>query len=217
MEPASLTTWLQPLQLRTQSIQSVWKCQVLFRILQTFKNLNLLFIGQMIKSQSEECLAQNESNISVGVHVGSSLIKVKDTHLMDNNQPVADILCWRLHETGKATSARIAALGWGLLSQFSPFRYFPIFSEWSKQWLPVWYQVNIWQVSPQLSCGDTWQIWTWLKLSDLYFCQIKISRNGEINERSFSNPHPRVAMLAHLPLLCPTKPRRHEASGYQQI
>ena len=97
MEPASLTTWLQPLQFTTQSIQSVWKCQVLFRILQTFKNLNLLFIGQMIKSQSEKCLAQNESNISVGVHVGSSLVKVKDTHLMNNNQPVAEILCWRLH------------------------------------------------------------------------------------------------------------------------
>ena len=96
MEPASLTTWLQPLQLRTQSIQSVWKCQVLFRILQTFKNLDLLFIGQMIKSQSEKCSSQNESNISVGVHVGSSLIKVKDTHLMNNNQPVAEILCWRL-------------------------------------------------------------------------------------------------------------------------
>ena len=24
----------------------------------------------------------------------------------------------------------------------------------------------------------------------LYFCEIKISGNGEINERSFSNPHP---------------------------
>ena len=50
----------------------------------------------MIESQSEKCLAQNESNISVGVHVGSSLMKVKDTHLMNNNQPVAEILCWRL-------------------------------------------------------------------------------------------------------------------------
>ena len=54
----------------------------------------------MIKSQSEKCLAQNESNISVGVHVGSSLIKVKDTHLMNNNQPVAEILCWRLGKPG---------------------------------------------------------------------------------------------------------------------
>ena len=50
----------------------------------------------MIESQSEKCLVQNESSISVGVHVGSSLTKVKDTHLMNNNQPVAEILCWRL-------------------------------------------------------------------------------------------------------------------------
>ena len=96
MEPASLTTWVQPVQLRSQSIQSVWKYQVLFRILQTFKNLNLLFIGQMIESRSEKCLAQNESFNSVGVHVGSSLTKVKDTHFVNNNQPVAEILCWRL-------------------------------------------------------------------------------------------------------------------------
>ena len=80
---------------------------------------------------------------------------------------------------------------WGLLSQFSPFRYFPSFSELWKEWLPEWYQVHIWQVSPQLRCGDTWQIWTWFKVSNLYFCKIKISRNGELNERSFSNHHPR--------------------------
>ena len=49
-------------------------------------------------------------------------------------------------------------------------------------------------MSPQLSCGDTWKIWTWLKLSNLYFCKIKISRNGEINKRGFSNPHPRPTL-----------------------
>ena len=53
---------------------------------------------------------------------------------------------------------------------FSVPLFSAFFNEWLKQWLPVWYQVHIWQVSPQLSCGDTWQIWTWLKLSDLYFC-----------------------------------------------
>ena len=76
----------------------------------------------------------------------------------------------RVPQMAELPSSACIALGWGLLSQYSPFRYFPIFSEWSKQWLPVWHQVHIWQVSPQLSCGDTWQIWTWLKLSDLYFC-----------------------------------------------
>ena len=34
------------------------------------------------------------SNISVGIHVGSSLVKMEDTHLMNNNQPMAEILCW---------------------------------------------------------------------------------------------------------------------------
>ena len=82
--------------------------------------------------------------------------------------------------------------GWGLLSQYSPFRFFPNFSDWSKHSLFVWYNGHIWQVSPQLSCRDIWQIWTWLKVYKLYFGLIKISRNGEINERSFSNPHSRT-------------------------
>ena len=57
-------------------------------------------------------------------------------------------------------------------------------------------------MSPQLSCGDTWQIWTRLKIFNLKFYKIKISSNGEINERSFSNPHPWPlvpARLASLP------------------
>ena len=64
---------------------------------------------------------------------------------------------------------QVRCQGWGLLRQFSPFCYFPKFSEWSKQCLAAWYHVHIWQVSPQLSCGDTWQIWMWLKVSILYF------------------------------------------------
>ena len=45
--------------------------------------------------------------------------------------------------------------GWGLLSQFPPFRYFPKFSTSSKHTLTIDYHVYIWQVSPQLSCGGT--------------------------------------------------------------
>ena len=48
--------------------------------------------------------------------------------------------------------------GWGLLSQFPPFRYFPNFSVSLKHTLPIEYRVYIWQVSPQLSCGGTCQI-----------------------------------------------------------
>ena len=80
--------------------------------------------------------------------------------------------------------------GWGLLSQFLPFRYFPNFSALSKQTLAIEYHVYIWQVSPQLSCGDTCQIWMWFEKSNMYFCHIENFAYGEINERSFSNPHP---------------------------
>ena len=81
--------------------------------------------------------------------------------------------------------------GWGLLSQFPPFRYFPIFSALSNHTLAIEYHVYIWQVSPQLSCGDTCQIWMWFEESNMCFCQVENFAYGEINERSFSNPHPR--------------------------
>ena len=81
-------------------------------------------------------------------------------------------------------------LGWGLLSQFSPFRYFPHFPLLSKQKLAIEYHVCIWQVSPQLCCGDTCQIWMWFRESNRYFCEIENFAYGEISERSFSNPHP---------------------------
>ena len=42
----------------------------------------------------------------------------------------------------------------------------------------------------QLSCGDTCQIWMWCKESNMHFCKIENFAYGEINERSFSNPHP---------------------------
>ena len=80
--------------------------------------------------------------------------------------------------------------GWGLLRQFLPFRYFPIFLALSKHTLDIEYYVYIWRVSPQLSCGDTCQIWMWFKESNSYLCKIENFACGEINERSFSNPHP---------------------------
>ena len=81
-------------------------------------------------------------------------------------------------------------LGWGLLSQFSPFRYFPHFPLLSKQTLAIEYHVYIWQVSAQLSCGDNCQIWMWFRESNRYFCKIENFAYGEISIRSFSNPPP---------------------------
>ena len=42
-----------------------------------------------------------------------------------------------------------------------------------------------------VSCGDICEIWMWFGESNMYFCKIKNFTNREINERSFSNPHPR--------------------------
>ena len=80
--------------------------------------------------------------------------------------------------------------GVGLLSQFPPFRYFPNFSESQKHTLAIEYRVHIWQVSPQLRCGGTCQIWMWLKWSNRCIYKIEYSAYGEIKERSFNNPHP---------------------------
>ena len=84
----------------------------------------------------------------------------------------------------------IRARVWGLLSQFPPFRYFPNFSASPKCKLPIDYHIYFWQVSPQLSCGDTCQIWMWYRESNWYFCKIEKFAYGEINERSFGNPQP---------------------------
>ena len=80
--------------------------------------------------------------------------------------------------------------GLGLISQFPPFRYFPNFSASPKCKLPIDYHIYFWQVSPQLSCGDTCQIWMWYRESNWYFCKIEKFAYGEIDERSFSNPQP---------------------------
>ena len=101
-----------------------------------------------------------------------------------NNQDNTRVILYSVH------ASLCVALGWGLLSQFPPFRYFPNFSALSKQTLAIEYHVYIWQVSPQLSCGDTCQIWMWFEKSYMYFCHIENFAYGENNERSFSNPHP---------------------------
>ena len=38
--------------------------------------------------------------------------------------------------------------------------------------------------------GDTWQIWTWFKVSNLHFRQVIFSRKGWIYEGILGNPHP---------------------------
>ena len=75
-----------------------------------------------------------------------------------------------------------------VINQYPPFHYFPNFSASPKYMLAFQYHVRIWQVSPQLSCYATCQIWMWCKESNRYFCRIVNLACGEINEWRFSNP-----------------------------
>ena len=58
--------------------------------------------------------------------------------------------------------------------------------------LVIEYHTYIWRVLPQLSCGDTCQIWMWCKGSKRHFGRIENFAYREINEQSYSNPHPRI-------------------------
>ena len=99
---------------------------------------------------------------------------------------------------GLRTSATLhPAQEWGLLSQFPLFRYFSHFSASPKYMLAIKYHVHIWQVSPQLSCGDICQIWMWCEESNRYFSRMENFAYGQINERSFSNPHTRIGGLSY--------------------
>ena len=64
----------------------------------------------------------------------------------------------------------------------APFRYFPNFSPLSKYTSDLEYHVYIWQVSPQLSCGNNCQIWMWFKEHNRYICKIENYAYGEINQ-----------------------------------
>ena len=60
----------------------------------------------------------------------------------------------------------------------------------SKYLLDYLHHIHIWQVSPQLSCGNTCQIWTWYTIASMYFGdaeKLGKRRNGG-NWLSNSNP-----------------------------
>ena len=81
----------------------------------------------------------------------------KWNHILKKNYPVVYGLMWY------CGLLILGHVGWGWLNQFTPFHYHPNSSVLSKHALAIKYQGNIWQVSPQLSYGDTCQIWTWFK------------------------------------------------------
>ena len=61
------------------------------------------------------------------------------------------------------------------------------FLELTKHWLPTKYHIHIWQVSPQLSCGYTDQIYMWFNGSNIYFAKSNIPK-GEIIIRILVSP-----------------------------
>ena len=85
--------------------------------------------------------------------------------------------------------------GGGVISQFPLFHYFLNFSVSPKYTLAIENHVHIWQVSLQLRCSDTCQIWMWHKESNRYFWQIKYFVYDKVNKLSSSNPQPRSPVM----------------------
>ena len=113
------------------------------------------------------------------------------------------------HSTGKVS---ILKRGPGFISSgvgvTEPISSIPLLSNFStslKYMSPIEYHIYIWQVSLQLSCGDTCQISMWCKESNRYFCMIENFAYGGINEGNFSNPHPRPPKVSEDVLLLDTE------------
>ena len=70
--------------------------------------------------------------------------------------------------------------GRGLLSHFTPIRYFPFFLHREE---PTCYPI-LHPYLTSVSSADTWQIWIWFKESNRHFCKIENFACGKINERS---------------------------------
>ena len=64
-----------------------------FKISQTFKCLDLHCLGQKTVIQSDKGLAKIAEAASPRRHAETSPVKVKDTQLMNNKLPPAEILC----------------------------------------------------------------------------------------------------------------------------
>ena len=84
----------------------------------------------------------------------------------------------------------VLVLGWGLLklrSSISPYAKFSISQKYLLHSLNLF---HIWQVSPQLSCGDTCQIWTWYSIAHMYFDDVENWENNGTEEMGLVTPTP---------------------------
>ena len=128
----------------------------------------------------------SRSSARVATLVRSAMISSNDLPmLLESTEAMSPSMSLRAGQCRQLTD-----LGWGLLSQFSPFRYFPHFPLLSKQTLAIEYHVYIWQVSPQLSCCDTCQIWMWFRESNRYFARSKILLTEKLANGALVTPTP---------------------------
>ena len=149
------------------------------------------------KSRADSRFAPNQWETSLQSNAISHWLCTISHNLTDD-----DSVLWCIHASPTLLCHIITSLwciynqpdavgqGWGSLSQFPPLRYFPNFSALSKHAFAIDYHIYIWQVSLQLSCSGTCQIWMWFKESRRHFRKMENFAYGEINEWSFSNPHP---------------------------
>ena len=79
-----------------------WECKIynliensmyFFKISQTFNWLDLHCLRQKTVTQSDKGLAKITEGASPRPHAETSLVEVKDTHLMNNKLPPAEMLC----------------------------------------------------------------------------------------------------------------------------
>ena len=133
------------------------------------------------------------SNIFTSCHLflpSQFISKEQDNHIVGETILTTAVITWWLWDNnmrallfcgshlidisqGIKPTNEFVLMGWGLLSQFPPLRFFPNLSGSWKHRLAIEYHVYVWQVSPQFSCGNTCQIWMWFKESSRYFCKIE--------------------------------------------
>ena len=99
----------------------------------------------------------------------------------------------------------------GVTKTIPPFHYFPNFSTSPKYTLAIEYHVHIWQVSRQLSCGDTCQIWIGFKNITDTFTRSKILLMEKLTDRTIVTPTP-GQHGGHSPILVPIR----EVPGHQE-
>ena len=73
-----------------------FKMRCLFHNFTNFQKPYLIFAQRNDRVIFRKMISQKRIHFFVAIQIGNNLINVKDTHLMNNTQPVAEILCCRL-------------------------------------------------------------------------------------------------------------------------